>query len=186
MSHRRDSGLLLTPPSLLCRIFGILRNFFQKGFCVMKSALSLFLFFLHLFLFHFFSKHIRCFTEVWICSALESTQATNIWETAPNQPTDQNFAPQTCCFSKKTFLISSVIKQIKYKHFILMLDVSSFTQLLSFSFGILHRDLWLRFFSQLKTLCQSAHFGTNSKSLVSTTKSVHRNHVILFLFPPFK
>lgn len=88
--------------------------------------------------------------------------------------------------SQKIILISSMIQQIKYKHFIHVLDVSIFTQMLSFSFGILHRDPWPRFFSQIKTLNKSACFGTTSKSLVSTTKSLHRNHVLLFLFPPFK
>lgn len=67
-----------------------------------------------------------------------------------------------------------------------MLDVSIFTQLLSFSYDILHRDPWPRLFSQLKTFSKSACFETISESLVSTTKSLHRNRILLLLCLPFK
>lgn len=73
----------------------------------MKSALSLFPLFLHLFIFYFFSKHVR-FAEVWICSALESTQAINIWGTAPNQPTKSKLCSPNLLFleKKKSYFLS--------------------------------------------------------------------------------
>lgn len=141
------------------------------------------------FLFCFFSKYISCLAEVqgdYISSALESAQASNIWDTAPTPTRHAKPLLPKPAISPKKFPISLMIKQIKVLTFCPILDVSVFIHMLSFSFGIPHTAPCPRFFSWLKTRSKSAYFGTISKSLIPTTKSLHRNPVSLFLFPHIK